>query len=77
MASGRKRFVLRYCRKEKKDITFIVQCSQVKELKKSYASLKATYRWDTIFLSETWRQDKSEIWETHHKHEFKGARKIR
>ena len=24
-----------------------------------------SYRWDAILLSETWRQDKSEIWETH------------
>ena len=26
------------------------------------------YRWDAISMSETWRRDKSEIWETHHKH---------
>ena len=26
------------------------------------------YRWDAILLSETWRQNKAEIWETHHKH---------
>ena len=32
-------------------------------------------RWDAIFLSETWRQDKSEIWETHHKHIFMVAGK--
>ena len=31
------------------------------------------YRWDAILLSETWRQDKAEIWETHHKHIFMGA----
>ena len=31
------------------------------------------YRWDAIFLSETWRYDKAEIWETHHKHTFLGA----
>ena len=34
------------------------------------------YRWDAILLSETWRPDKSEIWETHHKHMFMGAGKI-
>ena len=28
------------------------------------------YRWDAILLSETWRQDKSEMWETHDKHIF-------
>ena len=31
------------------------------------------YRCDAILLSETWRQDKAEIWETHHKHIFMGA----
>ena len=31
------------------------------------------YRWDAILLNETWRQDKSEIWETHHKHVVMGA----
>ena len=33
------------------------------------------YRWDAIFLSETWRQDKSEVWETHHKHISVGSRR--
>ena len=28
------------------------------------------YRWDAIFLCDTWRQDKSEVWETHHKRIF-------
>ena len=31
------------------------------------------YRWGAILLSETWRQDKEGIWETHHKHIFMGA----
>ena len=31
------------------------------------------YRWDAILLSETRRQDTSDIWETHHKHFFMGA----
>ena len=34
------------------------------------------YRWDALFINETWTQDKSEIWETHHKH-IHGSRKIR
>ena len=34
------------------------------------------YRWDAIFLSETWRSEKSEIWETHHKHILTGAGKF-
>ena len=33
------------------------------------------YRWNAILLSETWRQDKSEICETRHKHIFMGAGK--
>ena len=33
------------------------------------------YRWDAMFVSETWRQEKSEIWETHHKHIFMGEGK--
>ena len=33
------------------------------------------YRWDALFLNETWRHDKEEIWETHHKHIFMGAGK--
>ena len=33
------------------------------------------YRWDAIFLSETWRQDKSEMWDTHDKHIFMGTGK--
>ena len=31
------------------------------------------YRWDAILLCETWRHDRAEIWETHHKHIFMGA----
>ena len=33
------------------------------------------YRWGAILLSETWRQEKSEICEPHHKHIFMGAGK--
>ena len=33
------------------------------------------YRWDAVLLCETWRHDKGEIWETHHKHIFMGAGK--
>ena len=31
------------------------------------------YRWDAILLSEPWRQEQAEIWETHHKHIFMGS----
>ena len=33
------------------------------------------YRWDAILMSDTWRPDTSEIWETHQKHIFMGAGK--
>ena len=33
------------------------------------------YRWDALLLCETWRHDKEEIWETHHKPIFMGAGK--
>ena len=34
------------------------------------------YRWDAILLSETWRHEQAEIWETHHKHIFMGSGKF-
>ena len=33
------------------------------------------YRWDAVLVNETWRTAKSEIWETHQRHIFTGARK--
>ena len=33
------------------------------------------YRWDAILLSETWRHEPAEMWETHHNHIFMGAGK--
>ena len=33
------------------------------------------YKWDAIFLIETWRHEPAESWETHHKHIFMGAGK--
>ena len=33
------------------------------------------YRWDAISLSETWRHEPAEIWETHHNHILMGAGK--
>ena len=44
----------------------------MKELKKWFASFQG-YRWDAILLSEMWRHEQAEIWETHHKHIFMGA----
>ena len=31
------------------------------------------YRWDAIFLNETWKNEPAELWETQHKHIFVGA----
>ena len=33
------------------------------------------YRWDAILLSETWRHEPAEQWETHHNHIFMGDNK--
>ena len=33
------------------------------------------YRWDAILLSETWRHEPAELWETHHNHIVMGAGK--
>ena len=46
----------------------------MKESKKWVCELEG-HRWDAILLNETWRPDKSEIWETHHKITFMGAGK--
>ena len=35
------------------------------------------HRWDAVLMSETWRPDKSEIWETHQKHVFVATKKYR
>ena len=63
-----------------KEVTFIL-------LQKSMRSMHSTeriedmicelegYRWVAILLCETWRHDKAERWETHHKHIFMGAGK--
>ena len=63
-----------------KDITFIAQQKNMGSMHSSeniedmVCELEG-YRWDAILLSETWRQEKSEIRETHHKHKFMGAGK--
>ena len=58
-----------------KESTFIIlqkimmsmhSCEKIEEM----VSELEGYRWDAIFLSETWRQEQAEIWETHHKHIF-------
>ena len=63
-----------------KDITFIVLQKNMRSRHSSERIEEMVcefegYRWDAILLSETWRQGKSEVWETHHKHMFMGAGK--
>ena len=65
--------------KTKKDITFLVlqkkrsmhSSERIEEMVCEFEG----YRWDAIPMNETWRQEKSEIWETHHKHIFVGTGK--
>ena len=53
------------------DVTFIV-LQKSERIEEMVCELGA-YRWDALLLCETWRHDKEEIWETHHKHFFLGA----
>ena len=86
MASGSKDMCLRSTGKRdddtnNKEVTFIVlqktwgQCTQVKKIEEMVSELEG-YRWDAILLSETWRQEQAEIWETHHEHIFMGSGKF-
>ena len=56
-----------------KEVTFIVLQRNMRSMHSSerieemICELEG-YQWDAILLSETWRQDKAEIWETPHKH---------
>ena len=61
-------------KKKNKDLTFIVLQNSSERIEAKVCVLEG-YRWDATLLSETWRRDKSEIWETHHKHIFMGAGK--
>ena len=63
-----------------KDITFIMLQKNMRSIHSSERIEEMVcelegYRWDAILMSETWRPDKSEIWETHQKHMFMGAGK--
>ena len=62
------------------DVTFIVLQKNMRSMHSSGRIAEMVcelegYRWDATIMSETWRPDKSEIWETHHKHIFMGAGK--
>ena len=63
---------------ENKEVTFIVLQKNMRSMHSSERMEEMVcelegYRCDAMLLSETWRQDKSEIWETHHKHMFMGV----
>ena len=63
-----------------KDTKFIVLQKNVRSIHSSERIEELVcelegYRWDAMLMSETWRPDKSEIWETHQKHTFMGAGK--
>ena len=63
-----------------KDIAFIVLQKNMRSMHPSETieemiSELEGYRCDAVLLNETWRSEKSEIWETHHKHIFSGAGK--
>ena len=62
------------------DVTFIVLQKNMRSMHTSERIQEMLcevegYRWDALLLCETWRHDKEEIWETHHKHIFMGAGK--
>ena len=62
------------------DVTFIVIQKNMRSMLSSERIEEMVcelegYRWDALLLCETWRHDKEEIRETHHKHIFMGAGK--
>ena len=61
-----------------KEVTFIILQKNMRSMHSSekIEELETElegYRWDAILLSETWRHEPAEIWETHHNHIFMGA----
>ena len=62
------------------DVTFIVLQKILRSMHSSERIEEMVcelegYRWDAVLLCETWRHDKEEIWQKHHKHIFMGAGK--
>ena len=86
MASGSKELQLQ-CKTTGKDmqsknreVTFIILQKNMRSMHSSEKIEELVtelegYRWDAILLSETWRHEPAEIWETHHNHIFMGAGK--
>ena len=85
MASGSKELQSQYTagkdtHSKKKEVTFIILQKNMRSMHSSEKNEELVtelegYRWDAILLSETWRHEPAEIWETHHNHIFMGAGK--
>ena len=83
MASGSKDMWMRSTGKRdddtrNKEVTFIKLQNNLRSMHSSEKTEEMVselegYRWDAILLSQTWRHEQAEIWETHHKHIFMGA----
>ena len=63
-----------------KEVTFIILQKNMRSMHSSdkieeLVTELEGYRWDAILLSETWRHEPAELWETHHNHIFMGAGK--
>ena len=63
-----------------KEVTFIILQKNMRSMHSSEKIGELVtefegYRWDVILLSETWRHEPAELWETHHNHIFMGAGK--
>ena len=63
-----------------KEVTFIILQKNMRSMHSSEKIEELVtelegYRWDAILLSETWRHEPAELWETQHNHIFMGAGK--
>ena len=85
VASGSKELHSHYTERKdmhskNKEVTFIILQKNMRSMHSSEKIEELVtelegYRWDAILLSETWRHEPAEIWETHHNHIFMGAGK--
>ena len=63
-----------------KEVTFVILQKNMRSMHSSekieeLVTEHEGYRWDAILLSETWRHEPAELWETQHNHIFMGAGK--
>ena len=85
MASGRTELLPRSTEgknnnSKNKEVTFIILQKNMRSMHSSEKIEELVtelegYRWDAILLSETWRHEPAELWETHHNPIFMGAGK--